>query len=464
MSLKLFMLNTFGGIKATSKVESEKESLLKDYRVFKEVQQSDELKEFLELQEKVTAESFKKLKAELKSLKFKGSPEERQLKQFEKLRGNKRLKRYYETLESSDLKRFQKLKNGDSLDRYFELEKQISRGADKEQKAEFNELKSSNDVSFFMKYPKTSAYKNFLRMDQSKEKATYEGLKEIIESEDYQKHRAYLEDPKKWENTDEYRDEQRYEALKNKQEIVLYLKYEDSNAFEFFENWNLAFEDRFENGILDETKWKTINYWAEKTVGQNFSQAGDLQAFDSGKNIHLNDRCLKIQVKKDKVNSLVWNPAFGFVENEFDYSSDNLTTGGLFESKYGIFEAKIRYNPGKSFQDVCYLAGEENSLRLNLLETGVKSQFGVSKNSNGRLEDASFSLSGLSAGKFYIFTLVWENNKLTWKINDKEIYTSSINVPDYPMFINLAALVVRENADLPHNFEIDWVKFYQRAN
>lgn len=470
MSLKLFLLNAFGGIKATSKIESEKESLWNDYQVFSKVKQSAELKEFLILEEQVSAESFKKRKAELSALKFKGSPEERQLKQFEKLKRNKKLQKYYQTVSSKDLQRYESLKEGSELDRYFELEKLIQEGLNKsdekakEIQAEYKRLKVSETVRFFHQYPRSSAFKNYLRMQNSEEKRSFEDLKEVVESDEFKKQKAYLEDPKKWDKTPEAEAEKRYLELKNKPEIILYQKYKNSSALDFFKKWEIAFEDRFDAGVLDLSKWKPLNYWAAKTVGKNFSPAGDLQAFTEGKNTHLKGSRLHIQVKKEKQNTLVWNPVLGFVENEMDYSSDTLTSGGLFEAQYGILEAKIKYNPDKNFQDVFYLAGEDNSLRVNLFEGGVKTQFGLSKTDNAKLHEEALSLSGLSAGKLYIFSIEWDKGKIIWKVNDKELFSTQNKVPDYPMFINLASLVIRESNALPHNFEIDWVRFYQKRN
>ena len=470
MSLKLFLLNTFGGIKPTSKIEAEKESLLKDYQVFNQVEKSDELDEFMALEGKVSSDSFKNMKSELTTLKFKGSPEENQLKQFNKLEKNKRLRKYYATTDSAELKRYESLKEGTQLDRYFELEKLVRQGLDKsdektnELKAEFKQLKSSSDVRFFYKYPKSSVFKNYLRMQNSEEKRKFEELKVVVNSEDFKERKTYLEDPRKWEKTAEYLDEQRYLELKNKQEINLYFKYKDSSAFDFFRDWKVVFEDRFEANALDSTKWKTINYWADKTVGKNFSQDGDLHAFADGKNTQLNTGRLQLQVKKDKINSMVWNPELGFLEREFDYSTDILTTGGLFEAQYGILEAKVKFDPNKNFQDVFYLIGEDQSLRVNFLEQGAKTQIGISLSGSLNNRGHVFSLSGLSAGKTYILKMEWEKGKISWKVNDKELFSVQNDVPNEPLFLNLTSFVIQETNSLPHHFEIDWIRFYQKKN
>lgn len=470
MSLKLFLLNALGGIKATSKIESEKEILWKDYQAFTAVESSDELKEFLKLEEQVQADSFQKQKKELKGLTFKGSPEERQLKQYNRLKRKKTLRNYYQTLTSSDLKRYEELKSSNKLDRYFELKESMSHKPDKndekamEEWREFQSLKKSDDVNFFHKYPRSKAYRNYLHVKDSEDLREFESLQKHVEADEFKQRKAYLDDPRKWEKTEQYKAEQQYESLKNKQTIQLYLKYKDSNLFDFFKSWDLVFEDRFDQGTLDESKWKPVLYWAAETVGHNFSQEGDLQAYNDGKNVHLKDARLKIQVKKDKVNSFLWNPTLGFVEKEFDYSSDTLTTGGLFEADHGILEAKIKYNPNKGLQDVFFLSDSENKQRINLLEAGVINRVGLLRMNNGTAQHETFSLAGLGTGKFYIFRLEWEKGKLSWKINDRELFTVNSQVPDSPMFINLASLVVHNTQTLPHNFEIDWIRFYQPKN
>lgn len=365
ISLKLFLLNTFGGIKKTSKIEAEKEALKKDYQVFTKVAQSDELREFQALEEKVNSVPFQKLKSDLSALKFEKSPEETQLKRFNKLKKNKRLRKFYQTAGSSDLKRYEALKEGTQLDRFFELKRIIDQGPKqkseqtKEIKQEYKALKSSSDVRFFHKYPKSHAFKNYLNMKNSEEMREYEELKEIVESDEFNQRKTYLEDPKKWEKTSEFSIGQRYLELKNRPEIVLYFKYKGTSAFDFLSNWEVVFEDRFEE--------------------ENF--------------------CLE---------------------------------------------------------------SEDNSARISLLEAGAKKQFGISKAVPGKVSAHTCSLSGLSAGRTYIFRLEWQKGKVSWKINDKQLFTVETNVPDEPMHLHLTSLVLRETNGVPHKFEIDWIRFYQK--
>ena len=51
-------------------------------------------------------------------------------------------------------------------------------------------------------------------------------------------------------------------------------------------------------------------------------------------------------------------------------------------------------------------------------------------------------------------------------INGFEVYSSTENIPDEPLYIMLSAGIQKdaEPQELPSNFEIDWVRCYEKAN
>jgi beta-glucanase (GH16 family) len=223
----------------------------------------------------------------------------------------------------------------------------------------------------------------------------------------------------------------------------------------------LVFEDRFESGRLDTQKWMTKSYWASQSLGQNFSQIGDLHAFTDGKNVFAG-KSLKIEVCKEKAKGMQWRIPFGFVEQEFDYTSGIVSTAGVEWWKYGILEAKVRYTPSSNLVDAVYLLGEESSPQINLVEMGAKNRLGMLSKTTDGIQEACESISGLKNGEFYIFRLEWSAHSLVWSINGREMLTVSHNIPAFKMHLNAASIVVDEPvSNLPHCFEIDWVRFYQ---
>jgi len=473
MSFKLFIASTFGLIKSTEKLETAHETLLADYKMFCEFEKSAELKEYNELEMLVKSPTFLQNKKEIQHLVFKGSKEAAELAELKKLSKNRRLNKFYATLNSDELKRFDRISGSDTMKKYKELKTGVEKHSlsalknmDKNSKefalyTEFEKLKDSDDLMFFRDFRKSAAYKNYELMLNSIEHKRHEELMKITGSDKFKARVAYLEDTHKWEKTEEHAKEARYAELKKSPQLVNYLKYNSSNAFDFFRKWDLVFEDRFKSGKLDSANWMTQTHSSNQTIGRNFSQVGDLQAFTEGRNVSVELNTLKIEVRKEKTHGMQWKVPFGFMEQEFDYSSGIVSTAGTEWWKHGILEAKVKYAPSSHLVDAIYLLGEQNSPQINLVEMGVKNRVGLLTKSNDGIHAECESISGLKVGEFYIFRLEWNAHSLVWKINDREILTVSNNVPAFKMHLNAASIVVSEPTDLPHRFEIDWVRFYQ---
>jgi hypothetical protein len=477
MSFKLFFASTFGLIKSTTKLETAHEALLSDYKMFCDFEKSAEHKEYHELELLVKSATFLQKKKEIQHLSLKGSKEEAQLTELKKLERNSRLRKFYAMLNSEELKRFDKIAESELMAKYKKLKTAVEKHSlevlkkkDKNSEefalyTEYEKIRSSDDIVSFKKFRISSAHKNYEMMIDSPERKRYEELQKITASEEFKARVAYLEDKQKWEKTEEAAKENRFTELKKLPQLINYLKYKNSNAFDFFKQWQLVFEDRFESGKLDSEKWMTKSHWADKALGQNFSQVGDLHAFTEGKNVSVGGNSLKLEVRKEKATSMQWRIPFGFVEQEFDYTSGIVSTAGVEWWKHGILEAKVKYAPAQNLVDAIYLLGEESSPQINLVEMGMKNRLGILSKTAENIHSESESLSGLKAGEFYIFRLEWSANSLVWKINEREILTVTNNVPAFKMHLNAASIVVAEPTDsLPHCFEIGWVRFYQHRH
>lgn len=474
MSFKLFIASTFGLIKPTSKIEAAHEALLADYRMFCEFEKSDELKEYHELEVLVNSATFKQKKHELQHLSLKGSREEAQLKELKSLERNRRLQKFYATLKSEELKRFEKIGASELKARYKELKAQVDKHSlealkkkDKQSEeyalyVEFHKVNDSEEIVFFKKFRASSAYRIYETMLDSPERKRFEELQKITASEEFKARVAYLQDKNKWEKTEEAAKEKRFADMKKMPQVVNYLKYKHANAFEFFRKWELVFEDKFEGGKLDQEKWQTLSYWASQALGRNFSQPGDLHAFTDGKNVSVEGKTLKIEVRKEKARGMQWQIPFGFVEQDFDYTSGIVSTAGNGWWKHGIVEAKVKYAPNSKLVDAIYLLGEESSPQINLVEMGAKNRVGLLSKSADGINAQCESISGLKTGEFYIFRLEWSAHSLIWSVNGRELLNLTHNIPTFKMHLNAASIVVSEpDGSLPHRFEIDWVRFYQ---
>lgn len=477
MSFKFYLASTFGLIKPTVKIEADYDALLADYLMFNEFEKSHEYDEYHELELLVNSPTFKLKKKNLQRQGLKGSTEAAQLAEYKKLERNSRLKKFYRTLESQELKRFDKISGSQEMSKYKELKTGVERHSlealkkmDKQSKeyvlyVEYQTLKDSDDLTFFRNFRKSSSYINFELMKNSPERKRFEELEIITGSKEFNDQVAYLEDKQKWDKSEDAKKEQRFAEMQQLPQVDNFLKYKHSTAFDFFKKWELVFEDRFDSGILDTQKWMTQSYWASQTLGQNFSQLGDLHAFTDGKNISLKSDLLRIEVRHEKTTGMQWRIPFGFVEQEFDYSSGIVSTAGGEWWKHGILEAKVRYAPAHNLVDAIYLLGEETSPQINLVEMGEKNRVGLFTHQQDGFHGESENLSRLKIGEFYIFKLEWTAHSLIWKINNREVFTLAHNVPAFKMHLNAASIVVADTTEsMPHRFEIDWIRFYQHTN
>jgi hypothetical protein len=475
MSLKLFLAQNFGLIKSTSKIEAAYDSLHADYKAFVLFEKSTELKEYNELGLLLKSPTFLQRKREIQKLSFKGSKEGAQSSEFRKLEKTKRLQKFYKTLRSDDLSRFEEISASEEFATYkkikafvkspkFDSQKKKTENTEEYKKFnEYHRLKESANIQFCEQFVKSKEYANYLVLKDSPERKRFEELQKMIASDEFIARKEYLEDKHKWEKSDDHEKETRFDELKKLPQLINYKKYVNSEALNFFKKWNLVFEDQFNTGKLDHDKWITRSHGGNQALGRNFSQAGDLQAFSEGHNVSIEFNTLKIQARKEPTRGMQWQIPFGFVEKEFQYSSGIVSTAENDWWKNGILEAKVKFNPSEHFVDVICLLGEEASPQINLVEIGAKNRVGLLSKTSSGIHTQSEDINGLRTGESFIFRLEWTSHSLVWKVNDREIFTLNHGVPAIKMHLNIASVVVSEpTTGLPHTFEIEWVRYFQR--
>lgn len=397
--------------------------------------------------------------------------------EFRKLAGDSEIKAYFKLEKSKKLKLYKEISSSHDLKRYVELKTLVDSKEFREKEAflkdkqkfekseaykkqsEFKKLAADETVKFVLKYEKSPLYKNYLDVKDSFDLKRYHELDALLQSDEYKKQKAWLEDKKRWEKTPEYAKYQQYLKDKQKPEFVNYFKYKDSKDFEFFKNWEIVFEDEFAGKKLDVEKWSTTTSVAGKLLGENYALPGDLNIFTNGENLKV-DQKLIIQVKKEKASGKIWQMPAGFVPTDFEYTSGLISSAPKFLMNDGILEAKINFNPVKQVVSSLYLTGEKPTNRVNLLEMGAKNHLGFTfLNGNGKVESQGIDISNLKKAT-YIFSLEKAGSTFTWKINDVEILKAEKPEMNKQLFIEASSLVIDQISAA--NFEIEWVKCYNR--
>jgi beta-glucanase (GH16 family) len=70
------------------------------------------------------------------------------------------------------------------------------------------------------------------------------------------------------------------------------------------------------------------------------------------------------------------------------------------------------------------------------------------------------SIGSKYANEFFIYSLEWTKDALVWKINGKEVYKQTSNVPQEPMYVILSGGLDKPVSGMT-TMEIDWVRVYQ---
>lgn len=231
MSFKIFALQLTGKIKSVEKIEQQRELLRNDYQEFLQVEKSDELALFLELEKWVNSDEFRKEKAEIEALQFKGSQESNLLEEFNQLRKNSRIKKYFSAAGSHDLKKFESIKDSDKLKRYDELLDYIQEGQFQKEKKDLESqvFKGSVEEKHWLEYirlKKSQGIKSFLELAgtdvlrRHEKFVDSEKLKKFLEL----KNAPELDKPKR----------QEFSSMKRDSEIRSWFRFEKSKKLKLY--------------------------------------------------------------------------------------------------------------------------------------------------------------------------------------------------------------------------------------
>ena len=440
-------------------------------KAYKELNASDNVKKHEALEKTEKFKKYQQLKnasAQSKEEKaeFKRLKSDAEIKAWFRFERSKKLRLYRETVGSHNLERYNELNvlvNGEAFKKrevFLKDKKKFEKSEAYKKYEEYKRLAGDDTVKFVLKFEKSALYKNYLDVKDSFDLKRYHELEEIINSEEFKKQKAWLEDKKRWEKTEEFKKYQQYLTEQKRPEFVKYFKYKDSADFSFLKNWEVVFEDNFAAQKLDETKWATCPAVAGATLGKNYAMPGDLNIFTNGENITTGGK-LKILVKKEKAEGMVWKMPAGFVPTEFEYTSGLISSDKSFQMKDGILEAKIKFDPVKQLLSSFSLSAGKGANRVNMLEMGARNTLGFSiLKSNGKVESVGLDIANLKKGD-YIFTLEKQGANFTWKINETEILQQNNNDFDQPLHIVASSLVIDEVSG-SHSFEVEWVKCYAK--
>jgi hypothetical protein len=476
----------FGKLKSASTIEQERLLLSNEYQVYTEVEGSKKLNDFLVLKEKVESTPFQARRKEIESLRYKGSPEEKLVKQFSKLEKSPKLIDYFKTADSSDLKKFRKITENGLSEQINELQNYLKSGRykrdlnnfKKEKKSdktskdtwestetykkdrEYKELINSADYLFAKRFEKSSSYKNFLSVENSSLKNQFKDLKDEVNSEKFKTRKAYLEDRNRYLKTVDYNYFNQYQELKKDEGIKLYFKYNDTDAFKFFREWKITIDEDFTTPIK-KSEWSFVTPVAESGPGKNFSVKGQLQYYNLDDNFEVDNHVLTLEAHNQKIEGLYWDEEFGFIIRDFDYASGVMHSLNFFRQEYGQFEVKLKASKIKGVISSVSLVDENEDVCIRLVSLeSHKATGGLIYTDHGQKVFSRVNLNFKPSG-YVIVGIEWSPKKIEWKVNDRVVGSITQNIPHEKLGLRIETEVVKQTSNLPHRLDIDWIKCYQ---
>lgn len=440
--MNLFWKELFGALQTAQKMESEALQLQKDLQRYFEVAKSAELAEYMELEKQVTTAEFKENKRTLVNRKYKDTQEFRDWTKFQKLEHDRSLQMYFKTLESPLLKEY--------LD--------FQKSPDYVKLSSKKEILADPKLQQLKAFEKSAEYKNYIRYHNSYILDEYNALKQVVSTPEFQESNTFWANPKRWETTEEYKLDARYNQLQHTPDIEFYRaqnydrmvemsKYELTYEETFRGDWSERWRNEFSFGLQDK---------AEKALKTKYSLANQKQAFTFGRNVAMVEGALRLVTRKEKVVSPVWNPKHGFVEHEFEYSSD-IIESKTFAQNQGLFAAKIRCT-GK-VHHALFLKGKDPSTLVTLFHfdgkkvvVGVANKFG---NSMGEVK-------GLALSKYHVFSLRWTERDLIWYVNKQEIFRCQNNLSKEDLGLSMMSFISENQKGSEGTFDVEWIRAYKK--
>ena len=438
--MNLFFKKLIGQLQSTERME--RRMVMEEERIarYRQVEQSPELKEYLELKKIVEGKEFQQKKYNYIHTKFKSTPTYATIRRYKELLHDKQLQLYLEVEDSQRLKDFLAFRASGN---YIKLQNK-------------KEVRNSLELKQMAEFEKSDEYKAYLRFKDSKVPTQFKTLLEEVSSDDYKQQYAFWSNSKRWKTTEEYQQEVTYKRLSAMTDIVFYLK-QDHTEIERMEEWKKAFVDEFDWQRLSESAWKPgFAYDNPKLLSQH-SFANEQQANNGGKNVGAMDGKLRLFTKNEKITAPAWDVKKGFINKDFDYTSDIIQTADKFRCQGGLFMAKIRIE-GNIHHALWLGSGKKLPLLSIFHYNGKRITMG---NYNERSFDGT-TIRGINPHSYYIYSLRWTDRELVWYVNNVEVYRTSHNVPKEKLYLALSSFIDEQQRAMEGVLNVAWIRVFQQ--
>ncbi|MBU9711534.1 glycoside hydrolase family 16 protein [Bacillus tamaricis] len=223
------------------------------------------------------------------------------------------------------------------------------------------------------------------------------------------------------------------------------------------DGWELIWQDEFEKEFLDEKKWNTEDWAAEKNK--------ELQFYTSD-NVLVDDGHLKLVSKNEDFNGR-------------DYTSGAVHSKDKFYFKYGKVEMRAKLPIGQGIYPAFWMMPNVESTwlpQISIMEfLGHQTEevwsvlHWLNEHSELKTVESKYSNTDFSQG-FHIFGMEWDPNTIIWYIDGEEVFRTEAYIPDTEMYLYINTAIGGDwpgspdkTTVFPQSFEVDYVRVYQKS-
>ena len=403
------------------------------------IEKSPELAEYLELKKIVESRDFQERKQELSTRKYSDTDEGRKMNAFERLSSSLRMKGYKYALESETFQAFLQFQKTD------EFQKINS----------FKERLKSSELRMYNMIYRSAFYKNYMKVLNSPELKQLTELEKEVSTEDFQKRNAFWADSKRWQHSDDYKTEKRYQELANSEDIKFYYESREEKI-----DWAELFRPAFEDDMSSNKNWKPGYGYANPAMKDGHSRTDELQAYNGGKNTFYADGRMDLETRAESKTAVAWDSKKGFVEHVFDYTSDVMNTKEAFAQEKGMFMAKVR-SQGIGHHFFGLSTGKPNTPLIAMyFYNGDIHQMGLIDGNRTQL----VPLTGMLRSMYYVYTFRWTKNELVWYVNNMEVLRTRNSLSAEQRFFLAQSFLPGNEKGGEGKLKVQWARAYRTVD
>jgi len=437
--MNLFTARLTGKMLSTEQFEKNIDEMRLSVLRWRQVEKSPELAEYYALKKIVESNDFQDKKREITSRKYKDTDEGKKMAYYEKLTSSLRMKGYRYALESKTFQDFLAFRETEDFQKIRSSKERMH----------------SRELRIYNRIYRSAFYKNYLKVLNSDELRHLQALEEEINTEDFQKRNAFWADSKRWQQTEEYKTEKRFEELANSDDIKFYFSQREQRI-----DWAELFRPAFDDDMSSSKNWKAGFGYAKSAAKDGHSRTNERQAYNGGRNTFFVEGRMDIETREETKRAVAWDEKKGFVEQVFDYTSDVMNTKDIFAQEQGMFMAKVRsQGTGHHFFGLSCGANDKPLVAMYYYD-GDSHRIGLLNGYSTRIVD----LTGVLRSMYHIYTFRWTKNELIWYVNNMEVLRLRNSLPKEQMFYLAQSFLPVEEKGGEGKLKVQWARAFKSVD